>query len=669
MDAAPDFNTDTGSRLQRANAAAVQWLEDRQHPEGYWAGILESNVCIEAEWILAFHVLGNLDDPKIPALRQGILDEQRTDGAWEVYYRAPRGDINATVEAYAALRTVGLPPEAPALRRARQWILANGGLGRVRVFTRYWLALIGEWPWSKTPNIPPEIIFLPRRFPFNIYNFSCWARATILPLAVLSAHSRFRSLPPECRLNELFPGGRDVLDYELPVAGSGLWERFFRKADRWLHRYQHLGSHPLRRLAIKACLEWIIRHQDADGSWGGIQPPWIYSLMALHACGYPRTHPCLHRGLAALDSHWSYHKGRGLHIQACESPVWDTLLALQALLDCGPDYLPSQAVDRALDWILDHEIRVPGDWRHTIGDCEPGGWAFEHANDHYPDIDDTAVALTVLGRLRDTHPDPQKLQPAISRGFRWLTAMQCRNGGWASFDRDNDRRILTLIPFCDFGEVLDPPSVDVTGHVLEAFGTLGLDLEHPAVRRAVAYVCAEQEREGCWFGRWGVNYIYGTCAVLCGLRAVGFDMRSMMIGTARRWILDHQNADGGWGESCESYMEPRARGRGPSTPSQTAWALMALLAAAEPTDRKAVEDGAAFLCASQQLGTWDEPWYTGTGFPGYLLGARIDLHDSGTARQLQQKSELSRGFMINYNLYRHYFPLSALGRVARNCLR
>jgi squalene-hopene/tetraprenyl-beta-curcumene cyclase len=655
--------------LQAPIAAAVQWLEDHQHPEGYWAGLLETNVCIEAEWILAFHCLGIMDDPKIPALQQGILDEQRPDGAWEVYYRAPQGDINATVEAYTALRACGLPPDAPPLQRARRWIADHGGLGRTRVFTRYWLAMIGEWPWPKTPNIPPEIIFLPRRFAFNIYNFACWARATLVALAVVSALRKTHPLPLECRLDELFPKGRKAFDYDLPDKGGGpmSWEGFFKRVDRGLHLYQRLGIHPGRRTAVGACLEWIVRHQDADGTWGGIQPPWIYSLLALHAAGYPLTHPSLRQGLAALDTHWSFRKNGGLHIQACESPVWDTLLALQALLDCGMDCRTSPAMHRAVEWILDHEIRVPGDWRFTIKGVEPGGWAFEHANNHYPDIDDTGVALTVLTRLRPSYDDPDRLQAAMARALRWLAAMQSRNGGWGAFDRDNDRRILTRIPFCDFGETLDPPSVDVTAHVLEAFGALGLNAPQSTVRRAIAFIQAEQEPEGCWFGRWGVNYIYGTSAVLCGLRAVGFDMHSTVVRKARVWILDHQNPDGGWGESCESYMDIHARGRGPSTPSQTGWALMALLAVDEPSDHAVVERGAAFLCAHLHQGTWDEPWYTGTGFPGYSVGARMDLAAGGLERRLQQGSELGRGFMINYNLYRHYFPLSALGR-ARSAL-
>ncbi len=652
----------TPTSLPEAINAGVQWLETHQQAQGFWAGMLETNACMEAEWLLAFHLLGMLDDPKVPALRQGILDEQRADGSWEIYYHAPQGDINATVEAYAALRACGLAADAPALERARQWIFAHGGLSGTRVFTRYWLALIGEWPWTKVPNIPPEIIFAPRWFVFNIYHFACWARATLVPLAVLSACRLTHPLPRASRLDELFPQGRAHSEYDLPVRGEKFsWETFFKMADRCLHRYQRMGVHPGRSLALKACLEWIIRHQDADGAWGGIQPPWIYSLVALNAAGYPLTHPCLRQGVDALNQHWSFRKAGGLHIQACESPVWDTLLALTALRDCGLDCRGSACMQRAVDWILAHEIRTPGDWQVKVKGVQPGGWAFERANDHYPDVDDTAVALTILAPLRSTYHDPARLQAAIGRAAAWLIAMQCRNGGWAAFDRDNDNRLLTKIPFCDFGEVLDPPSVDVTAHALEGLGALGMKIKHRVVRRAVEFVCTEQEPEGCWFGRWGVNYIYGTAAVLCGLQAVGFDMSSAPISKARAWLRDRQNEDGGWGESCESYMDINLRGKGVSTASQTGWALMGLQAAGGPGDQTAIARGVAFLCEQQQQGTWDEPWYTGTGFPGYSVGARVDPASAG----LPQGTELSRGFMINYNLYRHYFPLMALGRVAR----
>lgn len=648
--------------LERAIDSAIEWLERNQDPEGFWVGMLESNCCIEAEWLLAFHVLG-VKHPRAEQIVRGILDRQRSDGSWEIYFDSPSGDINATVECYAALRAYGRPPDSQALKGARDWILAHGGLQRTRVFTRYWLALIGEWPWERTPNVPPEVIRCPKWFPFNIYNFASWARATLMPIAILSARRHVAPLPTERRLDELFPGGRAHFDYRLPKKGGVVsWPAFFRAADRLLHFLQSARLIPGRKAAVSRCLEWVIRHQDSDGAWGGIQPPWIYSLMALHAEGYDVGHPVLARGLGALDGHWSYRTGEGLRIQASESPVWDTALGLLAMLDCGIKPCDRASLARALDWLLDHEVRVAGDWSQKMPGVAPGGWAFERANVMYPDVDDTAVVLIVLARCRDFVLDRQRFDAAIDRGRVWLLAMQCRNGGWAAFDRDNDKQILTKIPFCDFGETLDPPSVDVTAHVIEALAHLGMDARHVAVARGLAFIKAEQESGGSWFGRWGVNHVYGTAAVLPALRCIGEDMSQGYVRRAANWLLAHQNADGGWGESCASYMDAQWVGRGPSTASQTGWALMALFAVDAPEYGPAVARGLQYLIECQENGTWNEPQYTGTGFPGYGVGARTELVDPHITQKLSQGIELQRGFMINYNLYRHYFPLIALGR-------
>jgi squalene-hopene/tetraprenyl-beta-curcumene cyclase len=646
--------------------AAIRWLDADQHGAGFWVGMLESNCCIEAEWLLAMHLLGVEDVERRAAIVRGILNRQRRDGAWEVYHDAPMGDINATVECYAALRACGLAPDAEPLRRARDWIFGHGGLARVRVFTRYWLALIGEWPWEHTPNIPPELIFLPRWFPFNIYRFASWARATMVPLSILSARRLTVPLPAECRLDELFPDGREAMNYLLPRGEALSWRSLFLAIDRGLHAYQKLGFVPGREKAIRVALDWVLEHQDADGAWGGIQPPWIYSLIALHREGTALDHPAMARGLGALREHWSYERGDGLHIQASESPVWDTALALLAMQDCGRTHEDSRAMNAAVEWLLDQQIFVRGDWKVRVRHAKPGGWAFERANVHYPDIDDTAVVLIVLARLRPNYCDRERLEHAISAGRDWMLAMQSSNGGWAAFDKDNDLALLTKLPFCDFGETLDPPSADVTAHVLEALGWLGVDRSHPAVARGLAYIRSEQEADGSWFGRWGVNYIYGTAAVLPALAALGEDMRQDWIRRAADWIVAHQNADGGWGETCASYMDDSMRGNGVTTASQTAWALMALLADKDERHRGAVERGVAALTATQRDGTWDEPQYTGTGFPGYGLGAHV-MGVERSARAIQG-TELARGFMINYNLYRHYFPLMALGR-AREWLR
>lgn len=647
-------------RLDEAIHAATAWLYRDQAEDGCWAGMLESNCCIEAQWLLAMHFLGYAH-PRKQHIVQTLLNAQRGDGSWEIYYDAPAGDINATVECYAALRANGFAPDDERLCRAREWIFAHGGLSATRVFTRYWLALVGEWPWEKTPNLPPEIIFFPTWFLFSIYNFSSWTRATMIPLTVLSARRVVRPLPPACRLDELFPAGRERMNYDLPVR-PGFWQTFFFAADKCLHAYQKLGVLPGREVAVRQGVEWIIRHQDADGAWGGIQPPWIYSLMALNVEGYPLSHPVLARGLAALDEHWSYERNGSLHIQASQSPIWDTVLSLLALTDCGFQVQQSEPMQHALRWLLSKEADTLGDWHVTVPTASPGGWAFEHENATYPDVDDTAMALVVLAHLRKQRPGDTQLEASIERAKAWVLAMQSDNGGWGAFDKNNNKDSLTKIPFCDFGEALDPPSVDVTAHVLEAFGLLGYDASHPAMSRALAYVLAEQEPEGSWFGRWGVNHIYGTASVLPALRAIGQDMSAAYVQKAGHWLATHQNEDGGWGETCASYMDDRLRGTGPSTASQTAWALLALLSIEGQRFDDAIRTGLDYLLRTQQGGTWDEPYYTGTGFPGYGTGARTNLHVQEVKRRFMQGTELQRGFMINYNLYRHYFPLMALGR-------
>lgn len=688
------------AQIDQSIRAAADWLAARQKPEGYWVGRLESNACMEAQWILCLWFMGLEDHHLRPRLAQSLRTGQRTDGSWEVYRDAPAGDINTTVEAYAALRSCGVPASDPQLRKARDWILSKGGLRKVRVFTRYWLALIGEWPWEKTPNIPPEVIHFPKWFIFSIYNFAQWARATLMPIAVLSARRPSRALPAQNRLDDLFPDGRESFDYDLPgKPGADVWDRFFRVIDKVLHGLQSFGARTGlsfgRDGSVKRALEWIIEHQDADGVWGGIQPPWIYSTMAVFNEGYAVDHPVVAKSIGALDDpRWRVDIGDATWIQASTSPVWDTILTLLAYDDChlNGDY-PAE-VERALDWILDQQVLRKGDWSVKLPGVAPGGWAFEYKNYFYPDTDDTAVALIALSGFRPSrrpdlpHPEgdgaagasrrtrevgpPQdegqagargdRIARAIDLGLNWLIAMQCRGGGWGAFDKDNDKKFLTKIPFCDFGEALDPPSVDVTAHVVEAFGKLGLGMAHPSMVRAIDYLKREQEADGSWFGRWGVNYIYGTGAVLPALAAIGEDMSNGYVARAADWLLTRQQANGGWGESCASYMDPAMAGRGTPTASQTGWALMGLIAAGRPEDRDAIEHGIAFLIERQKNGTWEEPEYTGTGFPGYGVGATIKLGDPLLTERLKQGPELSRAFMINYNLYRHYFPLMAMGR-------
>ncbi|WP_232534219.1 squalene--hopene cyclase [Plantactinospora sp. KBS50] len=591
------------------------------------AGELATNVTMEAEDLLLRHFLGIVTPDELADTARWIRSRQQPEGGWATFEGGP-GDLSTTVEAYAALRLAGDPVDAEHLRRARRFVLAHGGIERTRVFTRIWLALFGEWPWDALPAVPPEVVLLPRWVPLNIYDFACWARQTIVPLAVVRTLRPIR--PLGFGLAELRTGRRPAPAPPLRTRAGWL-----HRLDGVLHGYDRHPVGPVRRNALRRAAEWIIARQEADGSWGGIQPPWVYSLLALHLLGYPLEHPVLRAGLAGLDRFTIREDtpaGPVRRLEACQSPVWDTALAVTALADAGvPAGHP--ALRRAGDWLLAEEIRVTGDWAVRRPGTPPGGgWAFEFDNDGYPDTDDTAEVLLALGRAGAGEPTAA----AVRRGHRWLHAMQCRDGGWAAFDVDNTRGIARDLPFCDFGEVIDPPSADVTAHVVEALAVQG-GAGSPAVRRGVDWLLRAQERDGSWFGRWGVNHVYGTGAAVPALIAAGLPAEHPAVGRALDWLGRVQNPDGGWGEDIRSYRQPGWRGRGASTASQTAWALLALHAAgAGDTDR--AWRGIGWLVERQRPdGGWDEDLYTGTGFPG--------------------------DFSINYHLYRLVFPVSALGRL------
>ncbi|MBQ7568996.1 squalene--hopene cyclase [bacterium] len=648
-------------QLDSSISASVEWLRKQQHEDGHWVGFLKTNSSIEAEWIIAMYFLGIDNDPKYDGVVKTIISEQREDGSWEAYKNAPAGNISTTVEAYVALRIAGQNPNSKRMTKAREWILANGGLSKVRVFTKIWLALLGEWPWDATPNLPPEIILLPKWFPINVYKFSSWGRATAIAIAQFSCKRPVKRLPENMRLDELFPRGRDKENYSLPFPNTALGQ-FFWYADRLLNKYVNSPIQPLRKLATKLCIEWILKRQEADGCWAGIQPPWLNAIIGLYCQGYALDHPAVKAGLNAFNEPWAYTNEKGTYLQCCTSPVWDTVLTLQALWDCGLS-ADDAMVQKAIDYTLREQIRVPGDWSVNAPVTTPGGWAFEYEHDNYPDVDDSAVAVLSLARYAQSSAKHQQIDEAIQRGMNWIEALRSDNGAWGAFDSNNDSEIVAQIPFSDFGEVLDPPSADVTAHVIEAYGYLGRNLSNSTiVRRAVQYLRSEQEEEGCWFGRWGVNYIYGTGWVLPGLKAAGEDMQAEYIQRAAQWLCSKQNEDGGWGETCASYMDTNLRGVGVSTPSQTGWALMGLLSLEDHRYDQAIARGIAYLTSTQKDGTWEQEEYTGTGFPGYGIGARTNLSQKKT---LDQGRELERGFMLNYAMYRHYFPMMALGRARR----
>jgi squalene-hopene/tetraprenyl-beta-curcumene cyclase len=614
-----DLQERTGARESLLRAR--DHLLSLQHPDGWWKGELETNVTMDAEDLLLREFLGIREPVATERSAAWIRSQQNADGSWSNFRGGP-GDLSTTIEAYVALRLAGDEPAAEHMRAAAGFARAAGGVEQARVFTHIWLALFGAWPWERVPALPAEMMLLPPWVPLNPYDFACWARQTVVALAVVLSYRPRRSLP--FALEEL----RGPRDWSPPEPAS-LTGRGLVALDRVLHSYQRRPVRKLRELALARAERWIVDRQEADGSWGGIQPPWVYSLIALHLRGYSLDHPVMRRGFEGLEA-FTIEEDGVRRLEACQSPVWDTALAVVALGDAGVA-ADDPAMVRAADWLLENQILARGDWAIKRPSLEPGGWAFEFANANYPDIDDTAEVVLALLRVR--YPRPERMRSAIERGARWVEGMQSSDGGWGAFDADNCRALVRDLPFCDFGEVIDPPSADVTAHVLEMQAALG----RPDPR-GLEWLLRAQEDDGSWFGRWGVNHVYGTGAAVPALIAAGLRPEDERVRRAVRWLERHQNPDGGWGEDCRSYDDPSWVGRGESTASQTAWALLALDAAGERSE--AVERGVAWLAGSQREdGGWDEPQFTGTGFPS--------------------------DFYINYHLYRLVFPVMALGR----CLR
>jgi squalene-hopene/tetraprenyl-beta-curcumene cyclase len=613
--------------LDAAIEGAVDALLRMQAPEGYWVGELEANVTLTAEYLFLRRLLGCPDPGREAQIARYLLSTQIEDGGWAVYYGGP-GDLNCTVEAYFALKLAGYSADHPALTRARELILQKGGLKKARVFTRIWLACFGQVDWRDVPGMPTWMILLPSGFVFSIYHFASWARSTIVPLLPLLDARPVMPVPPEQGLAEL-----DIPLDEPPDLGPLLsWRRFFLQTDRQLKAFDWLLTKPFRRWALRGVGKWLIEHQEESGDWGGIFPAMSNSVLALYLLGRPLDDPHVAGGLEALER-FGITEDDTWRLQSCISPVWDTGLALLALQEAE---LPAQhpALQRTVEWLMTKQSTQVGDWAKATRPVEPGGWWFEHYNEQFPDCDDTAVVLLALHRAEQGGLAVD--QREVRRGLNWLRAMQCDDGGWAGFDRNNTSPLLKQIPFCDFGEVIDPPSADVTAHTLEYLGAIGTPHSDPALRNGLAYLLREQEPDGAWFGRWGINYIYGTGAALPALAALGFGPDYPAMRRGADWLERHQNQDGGWGEDPRSYKDPAWHGRGESTPSQTAWALLGLIAAGR-AEGEAARRGVVWLVEHQQPdGTWDEPQFTGTGFPG--------------------------DFYINYHLYRDIFPLLALAR-------
>jgi squalene-hopene/tetraprenyl-beta-curcumene cyclase len=626
---------DLASRVSAALDGARKRLFALQHEDGYWCGELEADTSLESDYILLHALLGTGNPERFEKAARYILEHQNEDGGWSIYAGGP-SNISASVKAYFGLKLAGYTADHPALARAREKILAMGGVPKVNTFTKIYLCFFGQYDYDAVPAIPPEIILFPKWFWFNIYEISSWSRAILVPLSIAYAKKPFKKIPDEMGVEELFVEGRDQANMHLPWASKWIsWRNFFLFLDRLTHWFERVHIRPLRSIALKQAEKWMLERFEMSDGLGAIFPAVMNSIIALRCLGRSVDDPQFIRAIDELEK-LGIEEGNTFRVQPSKSPVWDTAYALFALGECGVPANDPRMVQGA-DWVLQKQVRNSGDWKVKNKRGQPGGWYFEFNNEFYPDVDDSAMVC--LGLSRVEHPNGRYQRESVQRAIDWILSMQCRNGGWASFDKDNDRMVFEHIPFADHNAMLDPPTVDITGRILEMLATYGYDRDHRAVKRAIQFIREEQEADGSWFGRWGVNYIYGTMQVLRGLESMGVDHHEPYIQQAAEWLRMVQNADGGWGETCGSYDDPNTKGVGPSTASQTAWAVMGLLAAND-TRSDCVAQGIAYLLRTQKKdGSWEEPHYTGTGFP--------------------------RVFYLNYHMYRQYFPLLALTTYAK----
>ncbi|HLG13233.1 MAG TPA: squalene--hopene cyclase [Blastocatellia bacterium] len=617
-----ELETDVG----RAIEGARNYLLQIQREDGHWSGELEGDSILESEYVLALHFIGRSGTDRVRKAGNYLREKMLPDGGWSIYPGGP-AEVSASSKAYFVLKLLGDDPAAPHMRKTREVIRDLGGLDAANSFTRIYLAIFGQYPWERCPAVPPEIILLPKWAPINLYEFSSWTRGIVVPLAVIWANKPYCEVPERANISELWldksPGS---------TPGRRFWSRVFNTTDATLKFIDQREWSPFREKALKACEQWMIEHFEKSDGIGAIFPPIVNSIIALRCLGYDNDHPLTASQIRELEK-LEIEEGDTLRVAPCFSPVWDTALALNALVESG---LPSDhpALLKAGEWILNKEVKEVGDWKAKNPDGKPGGWYFEYANEFYPDVDDTFQVLTSLSKLRfrDRRSEKQKRE-AMDRGIGWVLTMQNKDGGWASFDKDCDEEFLTQIPFADHNAMIDPSTSDITGRGLESLAALGFKLQDEVVERAVSYLLEEQEKDGSWFGRWGCNYIYGTWLALHGLTTIGIDMMEPRFQAAGCWLRSIQNSDGGWGELPTSYVHQDHKGQGPSTPSQTAWALMGLMATGDSSS--SVQRGIQYLVESQREdGSWRDDYWTGTGFPSV--------------------------FYLRYHLYAIYFPLLAL---------
>jgi squalene-hopene/tetraprenyl-beta-curcumene cyclase len=617
-------------RLESSIERGANYLLSLQTEEGYWLGELEADTTLESDYIYYLFVLGKADPDRIAKLATYVRRRQLADGGWSIYPGGP-SELNATCKAYFALKLAGDQIDSPHMIRARASVHTLGGLELTNSYTRFYLALVGAVGWELVPAIPPELMLLPNWFYINIYEFSSWTRAIVIPMMILSALRPNWQLPERAQVDELFKDPtrkRAAFDWSNQLIS---WRNFFLALDRGLKFYERLPWKPLRQRALREAKSWVLEHMERSEGLGTIYPAMMNCIFSLVAMGYGPDDPLTCRETREF-ARFEIEDEETIRLQPCVSPVWDTAIAMVALEEAGvaPD---DPALVQAADWILSKQILGPGDWQVKNKDAEPGGWAFEFRNDFYPDVDDTAFVLMALQRVK--FPDAKRMEAGTRRGVQWLLSMQNRDGGWGAFDRDNDRRFLCNIPFADHNAMIDPSTADVTARVLECLGRFGWPTDHPAIQKAVKFLLKDQCGDGSWFGRWGVNYVYGTSGVLRALETVSLTAQEYC-QRAVAWLKSVQQDDGSFGESLKTYSDVSSKGQGASTPSQTAWGLIGLLAGSNTSD-PAITRAVSYLVGNQnEDGSWSEHDFTGTGFPCV--------------------------FYLKYHLYRNSFPVYALSR-------